>query len=328
MNASPFFRLALLVLVSASLAACGGKPAAADDTKTADASEGAHAEKAAEGDAAEADDVESTVITARVAEANGITTATAGEGRIVRELEVQGLLTPLDGSAGAATARFPGQVRSLRVNVGDQVRAGQVLATVESNLSLTTYAVTAPLSGQVLARQVPVGAGVAEGQSLFEIADLSRVWVDLHAFGSDMRHLQPGAVVTVTRLYDGATREVRLDRVLPGTDTASQSAVARAVLDNDDGLWRPGAAVTARIRFDDRAVPVQVPLGALQTMDGRDVVLVREGERYHAQPVRLGERDTRQVEVLEGVRAGQEVVVEQSYLVKADIEKAGASHAH
>nr|WP_237642561.1 efflux RND transporter periplasmic adaptor subunit [Stenotrophomonas panacihumi] len=319
--------LPLLLLAMLFLAACsnpGGLADAAGDDADADVP---HADHAA-ADAEHSDAPESTTIAADVAESSGIRVAPAAPGRIVRELEVQGLLAPVDGSAGAATARFPGQVRSLRANVGDNVRAGQVLALIESNLSLTTYPVTAPLSGQVMARQVAVGAGVAEGQSLFEIADLSRVWVDLHAFGADVHYLRAGAAVTVTRLYDGATREITLERVLPGTDSASQSAVARAVLANDDGLWRPGAAVTARIRIDDREVALRVPLTALQTMDGRDAVLVREGERYIAQPVRLGERDGQFVEVTEGLRAGQQVVVEQSFLVKADIEKAGASHTH
>jgi cobalt-zinc-cadmium efflux system membrane fusion protein len=319
----------VFLLAAWGLTACGGTSAPEPASSSAQA-EGDHADHADESDAAagESEQAEHTTIAVAVAEASGIRVAPVGAGRIVRELEVQGLLAPVDGSAGAATARFPGQVRSLRAQVGDRVRAGQVLATVESNLSLTSYTVTAPLSGQVLSRQVAVGAGVAEGQSLFEIADLSRVWVDLHAFGADVRYLQPGAAVTVTRLYDGATREITLERVLPGTDSASQSAVARATLPNEDGLWRPGAAVVARIRIDDRAVPLLIPLSALQTMDGRDVVLVREDERYHAQPVRLGERDSRHVEVREGLRAGQQVVVAQSFLVKADIEKSGASHAH
>ena len=71
-----------------------------------------------------------------------------------------------------------------------------------------------------------------------------------------------------------------------------------------------------------------VPLSALQTMEGRDVVFVRSGDRYTARPVQLGKRDGRQVEVLGGVEVGDEVVVEQSYLIKADIEKAGAAHEH
>ncbi|WP_122975310.1 efflux RND transporter periplasmic adaptor subunit, partial [Xanthomonas citri] len=111
--------------------------------------------------------------------------AAVGAGSIADQHEVQGLLTPAEGAQAQTTARFPGPVRSLRVNVGDRVRAGQVLATVESNLSLTTYSVSAPISGVVLARNASLGSNAGEGQALFEIADLSTLWVDLHIFGAD-----------------------------------------------------------------------------------------------------------------------------------------------
>ena len=75
-----------------------------------------------------------------------------------------------------------------------QVQAGQALATVESNLSLTTYTVNAPISGVVLERNASVGSVASEGSALFEIGDLSSLWVDLHIFGSDAQHIQPGAV--------------------------------------------------------------------------------------------------------------------------------------
>jgi len=71
-----------------------------------------------------------------------------------------------------------------------------------------------------------------------------------------------------------------------------------------------------------------VPLSALQTLEGKDVVFVRSGDTYTARPVRLGARDAGKVEVLEGLTPGEQVVVEQSYVVKADIGKAGASHEH
>ncbi|WP_159065429.1 efflux RND transporter periplasmic adaptor subunit, partial [Xanthomonas citri] len=77
----------------------------------------------------------------------------------------------------------------------DRVRAGQVLATVESNLSLTTYSVSAPISGVVLARNASLGSNAGEGQALFEIADLSTLWVDLHIFGADAGHITAGAPV-------------------------------------------------------------------------------------------------------------------------------------
>jgi cobalt-zinc-cadmium efflux system membrane fusion protein len=199
---------------------------------------------------------------------------------------------------------------------------------VLSNLSLTTYSLSAPISGVVTARRVQVGSGVAEGQVLYEIADLSKVWADLHVFGGDVGSIRAGAVITVERMYDDARASSQIERVLPGTATASQSTVARATLDNVDGLWRPGMAVTARIAISAHEAALAVPRLALQTMEGRDVVFVRSGETYTARPVTLGQRDARNVAIVEGLQAGEEVVTEQSYLVKADIEKSGASHEH
>jgi len=269
-----------------------------------------------------------TTIGAEIAGASGIRVAPAQAGTIADEHEVQGLLTLVEGRVAQVAARFPGPIRGLAVNAGDRVRAGQALATVESNLSLTTYTVTSPISGVVLARNASVGSVAAEGSPLFEVADLSSLWVDLHIFGADAQHIVPGVPVTVTRLSDGASAQTVLERVLPGTATASQSTVARATLENADGLWRPGSAVKARITVEQQPAALVVPVAALQTYRDGDVVFVRVGDAYEARPVELGKRDAAQVEVLSGLEAGDQVVVEQSYLVKADIEKAGASHEH
>lgn len=269
-----------------------------------------------------------TVIAADVARQSGIRIAKAGPGVIADEHEVQGLLTPVEGRVASAMARFPGPIRALRANVGDTVRAGQPLASIESNLSLSQYTVAAPISGVVLSRSAALGAVASEGAPLFEIADLSTLWVDLHVFGADATHLRAGVPVTVTRMSDGARVATTLERVLPGTATASQSTVARATIDNADGLWRPGSAVTARVTVARQPVALAVPLTALQTFRDWDVVFVRVGDTYEVRPLELGRRDATQVEVLSGLRAGDAVVVEQSYLVKADIEKSGASHDH
>lgn len=319
---TPLIRLATAAALLVVLSACGnGGPQAtppADDDHD-------HAE----GEAAHADDApERTTISAAQAAEAGIVSAAVGAGTIADEHDVQGLLAPVDGRSAQVTARFPGPVRALRANVGDRVRAGQPLASIDSNLSLTTYSVAAPISGVVLSRQVQVGAMAGEGQVLFEIGDLSQLWVDLHIFGADTQHITAGVPVTVTRMTDGVSQVTTLERVLPGTATASQSTVARASVDNRDGLWRPGAAVRARIVVASTPADMVVPLSALQTLDGKDVVFVREGDTYTARPVTLGARDAQQVAVSAGLRAGEQVVVQQSYTVKADIGKAGASHEH
>ncbi|WP_075575000.1 efflux RND transporter periplasmic adaptor subunit [Lysobacter antibioticus] len=331
------YELLIAGVLALSLSACApSKPAAGAGGNRADnhadENDAGHEHgqgKAGHGEEADAEErPESTVIAAEIARRSGIAVAAAGPGTIADEHEVQGLVTPLEGRVARITARYPGPVRSLRANVGDRVRAGQTLATIDSNLSLTTYAVATPIAGVVLARNASVGEVAVEGTALFEVADLSTLWVDLHVFGADATHLRPGLPVTVMRMGDERGVETTLDRILPGTATASQSTVARASIANADGLWRPGSAVRARVTVEQQPVALAVPLTALQRMDERDVVFVRQGERYLARPVRIGRRDAARMEVLEGLKPGEQVVVEQSFLIKADIEKSGASHEH
>ena len=307
----PAFALAL------ALAACGGNTGGA-----ADAHDEEHGDEHGEHEGIPT----STTIAAMIAEASGIRVVPAGPGVIADEHEVQGLLTPVEGRVAEVMARFPGPIRALRANVGDHVRAGQPLASIESNLSLTTYTVAAPISGVVLERSATVGSVASEGTALYEIADLSELWVDLHIFGADAQHIAAGVPVTVTRMSDGVSIETTLQRVLPATATASQSTVARATLQNTDGVWRPGTAVKARITVDREQAPLVVPLTALQSSGAQDVVYVRNGDTYAMREVKAGPRDSQRVAILSGLKAGEQVVVEQSFLVKADIEKSTAEH--
>jgi membrane fusion protein, heavy metal efflux system len=293
-----------------ALAGCGGKSAPPAE----------HEEQAE----AHHDEVE---IDANTAAELGIRTSTVGPGMVRDAHDVQGLLTPIEGRHARVRARYPGPVQSVRVGVGDVVKAGQTLALIESNVSLTTYPVVAPFAATIL--DVAAGPGDQAGDApLFELADLSSLWVDLHLFGPDAQHITPGLPVEITRLSDGAQSTTKLDRILPGTATASQSTVARATIKNSDGQWRPGAAVRARVTVHERPAALVVPITALQTFEGETVVFVRDGNHYAPRPVRLGERDSRSAEVLEGLKGGEEIVVEQSYLIKADLEKESAGHAH
>lgn len=309
-----------------NLAACTDEAAHVDAEQRAQV----HTEHAAETDehGHDAEEGASTVIPADIAEQSGVHVQAVGPGIIANEHEVQGLLTPIEGRVAEVSARFPGPVRSLRANVGDKVTAGQTLATVESNLSLSVYSVTAPITGVVTARHATLGGLAGEGTPLFEIADLSQLWVDLHIFGADAQHIQPGVAVTVTRMSDGKSVQSVLERVLPGMASASQSTVARAIIDNADGHWRPGSAVKARITVEQQPVDLMLPLSALQTMQGEDVVFVRDGETYTARAVELGTRDGARAQVLSGLCKGEKVVVAESYLIKADILKEGAAHEH
>jgi cobalt-zinc-cadmium efflux system membrane fusion protein len=308
----------LLVLTALSLAGCGRGQESESSGHEKD-----HA--GLEEEHEESEHIDHTTIAKETADEVGIRTATVTSGLILDTHEVQGLLTPVEGRHARIRARFPGPVQSVSVGVGDHVTKGQPLAVIESNVSLSAYTVVAPFAGTIL--DVDVGAGDLAGEEpLLELADLSSLWVDMHLFGSDAQHITPGLPVQITRLSDGAQVTTKLDRILPSTATASQSTVARATISNADRQWRPGTAVRARVTVSERAAALVVPVAALQSIDNATVVFVRNADTYTARPVRLGARDADSAEVLAGLQAGEEIVVEQSYTIKADLEKASAAH--
>ena len=261
-----------------------------------------------------------------VAQAAGIATSTAGPGTISDELVLFGSIAADATRVRTVHARFPGVIRSVSRNVGDAVRAGETLATIESNESLQTYTVVAPLAGTVTARHAAAGEQT-DADPLFEIADFSSVWAELDVFSRDRARLRSGLAVAVTGDHE-ATAAGTIDYLAPVGNRASQSVTARVVLDNADGRWTPGQFVEGRVTIDTASVDLAVPLAALQRFREFDVVFAQFGEVYEVRMLTLGRRDSRFVEVLEGLEPGTSYVTDNSYLIKADIEKAGASHDH
>jgi len=226
----------------------------------------------------------------------------------------------------AVKARFPGMVKAVHVQQGQQVRRGQTLLIVEGNESMRSYPVTAPFDGVVLARNTNVG-DVADGNTLIELADLSKVWVELHAIGEAASRLAAGQKVHVKSATGDATAETTIDTLLP-LATRGQSVVVRASISNPGGRWRPGMTVSADVTVSRREVPLAVMESGLQRFRDFTVVFAQIGETYEVRMLELGARDGTYAEVLDGIKPGTRYVSEQSFLIKADIEKSGASHDH
>lgn len=267
-----------------------------------------------------------TTIPAAVAGEAGIEVAAAGPAVLRDTLELVGEIG-LDANRHALVrARFPGIVRAVPVEQGQRIRRGQVLAQVEGNESMRTYPVTAPFDGIVLARHANAG-DVAGENVLFEVADLSQVWVQLRAIGTDADRLAPGQAVRIRSATASAEAAGRIATLLPVAGSG-QSVVARMVLPNTDGRWRPGMTVSATVTVASREVPLAVKESGLQRFRDFTVVFARVGDTYEVRMLELGARDGEHAEVLGGLKPGTSYVSAQSYLIKADIEKAGASHDH
>jgi len=108
----------------------------------------------------------------------------------------------------------------------------------------------------------------------------------------------------------------------------TRTAKARVTLRNPDQRWRPGLFVSIEVVQDETEVAIAVPLTAIQTMDKKNIVFARFGDVFEARPVELGRNDGALVEVVKGLTAGTRYAATNSFVLKADIGKAGASHAH
>jgi cobalt-zinc-cadmium efflux system membrane fusion protein len=267
-----------------------------------------------------------TTIATAIAESAGVEVEPAGKATIRDNVHLLGNIALNADRHAAIKARFDGTVREVRVRQGDRVRRGQTLLVVEANESMRNYDIAAPFDGVVLTRETNVG-DVTAGHTLLEVADLSQVWVELHALGDVASRIRVGQKATVK----SATGELRADAVVQAllpVATRGQSVIARAVLANPEGLWRPGMTVEADIAVSERAVPLAVRETGLQRFRDFTVVFAQVGETYEVRMLELGARDGEFAEVLGGLKPGTPYVSEQSFLIKADVEKSGASHDH
>ena len=268
-----------------------------------------------------------TTIEQSVADAMGIVVADAGAESIRETLVLPGTIEPHPEAIVEVRGRYPGLIRTLHKTIGDTVTRGEVLARIESNESLQTYTVTAPISGTVVARDAVTGSAAME-VPIFVVADLSRLVADLRVFSQDLGSIAAGQPVNILSLDGKLSLQGTIDRILPKIDPASRTATARILIDNAEGNWRPGQFVEGAVTVSEVAVPLAVRESGLQSFRDFTVVYARVGETYEVRMLDLGRRDGEFVEVLGGLEPGTTYVVENSYLVKADVEKSGASHDH
>jgi cobalt-zinc-cadmium efflux system membrane fusion protein len=261
------------------------------------------------------------------AEKAGIKLSKAKSEMINESIILTGQVTLNSDTTAKVRARFPGIVRDVPVKLGQIVQQGDVLARLESNESLRSYNVTAPVSGVILERNTNIG-DVTGDEALFMIADLSNVWAKFHIFPKDALYIREGQRISVHSLDHEFESEATVKLFLPKADASSQTHVAIAELRNEKGNWRPGLTIDGHVSVLQRQADITVLESALQTMENQKVVFVANGDKYEMRPVQIGQSDGKTVEIINGLKAGEDYVSEGSFIIKADILKSGAAHEH
>lgn len=339
----------------------------------------------------------------------GIEVSQAAGGRILRQLTLSGEVVLNADRVAHIVPRVSGQVREVHAHLGDKVRAGDVLAVIDSRelaeakardlgteakLSLmraslarveklfqkkiapeeellkarqelaeaeidhrtaeatlhalglsqaqvralhdendvdySRYQINAPFDGVVIEKHVTLGEVVGPESDVFVLADLSDVWANLTVYQKDVASVRVGQAVTVSA-GGGLAASGSLAYVSSVVDEATRTATARVVIANAGRRWRPGLFVTGCLEVESSDVGVLVPKTALQTVEGRACVFVETDHGFVLRLVVMGRSDATNVEITEGLSAGERYVSIGAFSLKAELGKeafAGDGHHH
>jgi cobalt-zinc-cadmium efflux system membrane fusion protein len=407
--------LALLAALLMLLAGCdqkpttvaadpASKPAAKEDhagEKDAHDEEGEHADEEAE----HAEDI--VRLTPEAQREFAIQTAIAGPGHLEQWTDLPGEIVLDADRVAHVVPRVAGIVRQVNASIGDTVRAGAVLAVIDSReladakaaylasrerLTLaesnaaretrlwekqitseqeflsarqaqaearielrsaqqklialgcseadlarlpemsghtyTRYEIKAPTGGAVIEKHITLGESLKEDTEAFTLADLSRVWVDIQVYQKDLAAIRPGQPVVIVVGHGIPDTAATLAWVGPLVGEATRTALARVVLNNPDGVLRPGTFVTAKVATGSDEVPLVIPRAALQSFEGSEVVFIETEEGFVPTPVTLGRGNAAQVEVLAGLQPGQTYVSQGAFTLKAQLSKGAFGDGH
>lgn len=226
------------------------------------------------------------------------------------------------------TARAALREAEIAVEAAQQKLAALGATSGDTAQGLARLEIRAPLSGVIVERHITAGSVLKEDETVFQVADLGSVWVDVAVPARELAQLREGMTARVRATAFEAEGRARLATIGTLIGTQNRQASARLVLPNAQGLWRPGLPVSVELQSEAAEVPVAVPADALQMLDDARVVFVRQGATFEARRVQTGRSDGRLVEIVEGLKPGERYAARNSFIVKADIGKAAAEHAH
>ncbi len=256
---------------------------------------------------------------------SGISLATVTSGTIRDVLPVYGVVATNAERVQSVTARFDGVIREVKKSVGDPVRKGETLLTVEANESLKTYSIVSALNGVITQRNANPGEQTSDAP-LLELKDFSTVWVELSIFPKDVAQVQSGQKVRILSLDSTHIAEGKIIYIAPLGQTGNQAIMARALIDNPNGIWKPGLFVNAQITRAEIAAPMVIRNEALQIVEDNPVVFVQGEEGFEPRAVTLGRSDGELSEVVAGLSANEVYVSKNSFVLKSELGKEDAEH--
>lgn len=225
----------------------------------------------------------------------------------------------LAGTAAAEDAQRLVEAARRRLGYWD-ISAAQIRRLEETGTPRKTLTLYAPAGGVVVRKNVVEGQQVMAGQTVLELSDLSRLWLMVDVYEQDLAWVRPGTAARVELPYaPGEPRMARVDFLYDTLDPATRTAKARVTLANPGGALKPGMYATVTLLGGDARPYPTVPAEALLRTGTQAFVLLALGEgRFQPRPVTPGVEADGQVQILEGLAGGEEVVTSAQFLIDSE----------
>jgi cobalt-zinc-cadmium efflux system membrane fusion protein len=233
--------------------------------------------------------------------------------------------------SASVSPRFPSVVRQVFAEIGDKVKKGDVLASLENRETMAVYSVSSPQDGMIITKDLAVGEVAGEESVLYKVADLSSVWADISIF-PEYQHLVKKNTGVTFMAHDGHTAKGAIKYVSPIVSHETRTFTARCVLESADADFAPGTFVRASIVVNQAEASVVVPRGAIQRIEGESVVFTPGDHGFVATPVQTGKEDDSWIEILSGLKPNEQYVADGAFALKAQMITSGmdphAGHGH
>lgn len=245
-------------------------------------------------------------------------------GNLGMTLKAAGRVSANLNKTAKVTPTLEGRLVKLNFDLNDRVKTGDVLALVESpELIGKQLELKAPVDGVIIERNATLGELLDKSRDVFTISDPTQLWAIAEIKERDIAAVKIGQEATFTVLpYPSEKFHGKVVLIGNQVEAASRTLEIRIGVDNADGRLKPGMFADVEITTTMLENVLLIPDGALQTDGDNQIVFVAPGEnKFEKRVVTLGEEQQGRVQVLAGLKPGEKIATEGSFILKSEMLK-------
>lgn len=210
------------------------------------------------------------------------------------------------------------------------MKADQINKIVDQNVPLNIYSIDAPIDGRIIERHLTLGEVISNDRQVFVIANLDTVWVNIAIPSEELPMIKKDQKVDIFAHNGTLMCSGTITYISPVINEESRTGRAIIELSNTERKLHPGDFIKAQIVVDESSALLNIPSGAIQR-DEKGLIVFKKivPDKFEPQRVNIkGENTGDFIEIISGIKEGDEIVIKNSFLLKAELGKSEAEHSH